>query len=178
MNEVVEIPLTRGFVALVSPEDAEWIKQFKWCARPQGNLCYACRKKPGTVGTHLHMHREIMKPPPDMEIDHIDHNGLNNTRGNLRICTRAQNAANMRPPRKEPPPSGYRGVYSVPRNPKKPWMSAIKKQQKLHHLGYFETTEEAARAYDAAALEHFGEFAVLNFPRTYSANRLQNAGVK
>lgn len=91
---------------------------------------------------------------PD-EIDHKDRNGHNNAISNLRKCTRAQNSINT----KTTCASGFRGVYRCARNLKKPFTAKLKMHGKKAHLGYFETAEEAHRAYVEYAVKHFGEFA-------------------
>jgi hypothetical protein len=124
------------------------------------------------------MHRYILdlscnNTYTDPVIDHIDGNGLNNTKSNLRLCNRSQNAMNKK--LKSNSKTGWRGVrkiisYSRGRNKtlailKKPWCAYITpKGQKRINIGYYETPEEAARAYDEKAKELFGEFAKLNFP--------------
>ena len=90
-----EIVLTQGKVALVDDEDHEYLNQFKWCAANNGGTFYAIRKAcyDGKWITER-MHRVLFDIPPGKEIDHIDHNGLNNQRSNLRIVTRQQNKFN------------------------------------------------------------------------------------
>jgi hypothetical protein len=101
-----------------------------------------------------------MGEPEGLQVDHEDGNGLNNQRSNLRIASPTQNQGNAR--RRKDNTSGYKGVSWYRRTNK--WKAHIRVDKKLRHLGYFIDLTDAARAYDAAALEHFGEFAHLNFP--------------
>jgi hypothetical protein len=106
------------------------------------------------------MHREIMGvlDKPDILIDHIKRNPLNNQRSNLRTCNHNENARNRTGRGK----SKYLGVSFYP-NIRLRYKVTIWINKKSVHLGYFAMEEEAARAYDKAAKEHFGEFANLNF---------------
>jgi hypothetical protein len=108
---------------------------------------------------------------PDWElIDHRDGNGLNNTRRNLRRATDAQNCRDS-PQRRGA--SQFKGVTWVARNEK--WRAVIAVCGKQTSLGYFEHEYDAARAYDAAALKHFGEFACINFPEASSRPTVRRA---
>ncbi len=106
------------------------------------------------------MHRQIMAAPDHLVVDHIDHNGLNNTRANLRLCTSAQNLCNALPPANAS--SRYKGVSWEKR--RKNWRVVIQFNNKTYHLGHFKNEIEAAKAYDERAKELHGEFACLNFP--------------
>ena len=94
------------------------------------------------------------------QTDHINHDGLNNQRSNLRLATHAQNQRNQRPYLGRTSP--YKGVHWFPSREK--WRAQIVIANHERHIGLFGAEEDAARAYDAAAREHFGEYACLNFP--------------
>jgi hypothetical protein len=109
---------------------------------------------------YVFMHRVILGAKASQEVDHINGDALDNRRANLRLCTRAQNAANRRLHANNK--SGYRGVGYSGRQAH-PWAARIRVNYKLLPLGNFATPEEAAVAYDRAALDHFGQFARTNF---------------
>lgn len=156
INEMKEIKLTRGMVALVDDEDFEYLNQWKWRAIPNNKTFYSQRDV--QVNNHrfsIKMHRLIMNTPDSMEVDHIDHNGLNNQKSNLRNCTRNENMRNKITWGK----SKYKGVCHL-RNNK--FLAHIRLSGKLNHLGTFLNEEDAARAYDRAALKYYGEFAHIN----------------
>lgn len=157
-----EIPLTKGRVALVDDEDYELISQFTWHYTTRG---YAMRSQ--RIG-RIHkvgilMHRYIMSAPKDMHVDHINGDTLDNRRCNLRLASPSQNQHNKRKTKLYNTSSRFKGVTWHKHNKK--WQAAIGgKGRQTRYIGQFTTQEEAARAYDAAALHLFGEFAHINFP--------------
>lgn len=156
-----KIPLTKGQYALVDNQDYELLSQFTWHAKPadKGTIFYAyssLRTGRGNESAKFSMHNLIIGCSP---VDHKDRNGLNNTRGNLRKCTPSQNVSNSY---RQYGKSRFKGVSW--REPERKWLSRVTKNGKIHNLGYYDTEEAAARAYDIGAVEHFGEFAYLNFP--------------
>jgi len=115
-----EINLTQGKIALVDDGDYDYLMQWKWHADIKSNTCYARRTiRIGKKPKRVYIHRVIMNPPSNMEIDHINHNGLDNRRCNLRICTHQENTFNTNGFKRK---SKYKGVSKrVDHNRKKPW---------------------------------------------------------
>lgn len=148
-----QIPLTKGLFALVDDIDFEWLNQWKWYFDPDG---YALR----TIWKidhyeRIRMHRLIMNTPKGMETDHINLNRLDNRKCNLRICTRAQNAANRLAQRNSS--SGIKGVRK--RKDCNTWESSIQFNRKSIHIGDFDSEKQATEAYYKKAIELYGEFA-------------------
>lgn len=160
------IPLTRGLFALVDDADYDWLSRYKWYAHHGGSQrgFYAVRMSARAAGRrNILMHCEIIGVKG---IDHINHNGLDNRRKNLRQASTAQNIANQRLSVRSS--SGFKGV-SFYRDRQK-WGAFITPQKNRIYLGAFSSPEAAARAYDTAAQKYFGEFACLNFPESNKNN--------
>lgn len=147
-----------GKFVIVDDDDYEWLNQWKWYYHKDG---YASRgeRKDGKYRKIL-MHREVIHTPSDMHTDHVNGDGLDNRKSNLRICTRLENMHNRRPQRDSS--SKYKGVYYSKRS--ECWGAYITVNGKRINLGYFNTEEDAARVVDRAAIEYHGDFARLNFP--------------
>lgn len=151
-----QISLGHDRYVIVDDGDYEYLSRWKWCYQPRGHG-YAARNS-GRSKT-FHMHRVILNAPKGMEVDHINGNGLDNRRCNLRLCTKAQNQHNQRPKRQGT--SLFKGVSL--NSAKRKWVAQVCVNKRKLHLGYFEDETEAAHAYDQAARLHFGEFARTNF---------------
>lgn len=154
---MILIPLTRGQVATIDDEDVH-LSRKRWRALwRNGRGWYAMRNEGSKV---VYLHHAVLGPVATAEIDHVNGNGLDCRRANLRPATNSQNQANRRAPRNNT--SGFRGVSWHKSEGK--WRAVIKVHQRQTQLGYFGAPEDAARAYDAAARRAFGEFARVNFP--------------
>ncbi len=145
------IPLTSGLYAMCSDEDYILLKRWRWYpSKDKRGKTYAKCKQVG------YMHRFLMQPAVGQVVDHIDGFGLNNQRENLRLCSQSENSANM-PGRGGK--SKYKGVsWSAAR---KKWLARLTVSGKVFQR-YCETEVDAARAYNAFAHEHRGEYAYLN----------------
>lgn len=154
---LVPIEMTQGMTAWVSPEDADLVGRHSWSVATRGEKIYAQAR---IGGKNVLMHTLLMNPPEGVGVDHVDGDTLDNRRSNLRLASKSQNAANRGPTKSNT--SGYKGVHWHKQGKK--WMAAIGVDGKSIYLGLFQHAQDAARAYDEAALKHFGEYAVLNFP--------------
>lgn len=156
------IQLTQGKKTVIDDSDFEKVSKYKWYAHRQQNTWYAKhynseRKKPESL------QRFLLQPSKRMIVDHINGDGLDNRRCNLRLCTKAENAVNSGKGRyKRGVSSKYKGVC---------WRKSLRKfsaqivfEDRSRYLGVFRDEVKAAIAYDKAALRYFGSFARLNFP--------------
>jgi hypothetical protein len=152
------IPLTQGKYAIVDPEDFERLNKHKWHAVKQNNTFYAIRcTGPARKTTYIRMHREIINPPDHLVVDHINHNGLDNRKANLRPATRAQNNYNKVAIKRKGATSKYKGVAW--KKDKNKWRAHIYFNGEGIFLGYFKDEIQAAKAYDKAAKKYYGQFA-------------------
>ena len=161
-----EIPLTQGKVAIVSDCDYEWLSQYKWQAmrgyKETFYAAHAVRPKVGKRG-YIYMHRLILDAPDGMQVDHVNGDGLDNRRQNLRLATNAENRRNTRIAANNT--SGCKGVCWD--KVEKKWIAQIGINGRTRRIGRFDFLLDAALAYDRAAMAHYGEFANVNFPRLH-----------
>lgn len=157
------IMLTRGKCAIVDVDDFLLLAPYKWFAHrwPNGKGFYAARRRTladGPGSQLMLMHKIICQTPDGYHTDHINHDGLDNRKENLRILSPSENQANQKTGRGR---SGYRGVTKVPRCAR--WQARITKNRVEYYIGIFKTPEEAAIAVDAKGKELFGEAFNPNF---------------
>lgn len=144
----MKIYLSKGRFAAIDDEDFPLIAHLKFHAseRRFGRYYAAAKIK----GKNVYLHRILMQPAKGQVVDHIDGDGLNNKRSNLRICTQSQNVANSRSR------SGkLKGIWQIHNGR---WTAQVAKDGKRYHLGYFSTPDEAFEAYKLAAKRLHGEF--------------------
>jgi hypothetical protein len=149
-----QIQLTKGKFATVDDEEFTELSKCKWhCSTIAGNL-YAARKD--KFRRTIFMHRVITNAEAGFDVDHVDGDGLNNIKSNLRVCTHSENSRNQRI--RSNNTSGFKGVSRL----RKLWDACIYLDGKTVHIGRYSTPIDAARAYNASAIKHFGPFARLN----------------
>lgn len=154
------IPATLGYIATVDDADFEHVSQYRWYS----HKCHDERRparmtREGGRRKVTFLHNEIMRPPAGMVVDHINGDPWDNRRQNLRICTPGENARNRARSRDKNSP--FKGVYRHGRR----FRALITFDGERIYLGQFRTAEEAAQAYDTAALHYHGQFAKLNAPQ-------------
>jgi hypothetical protein len=156
-----EIPLTHGQVAMVDDADYDWLMQWDWKAQYANNthgwyaVRYDCSLGECAV---VRMHRVILGAKKSEFVDHIHHNGLDNRRTEIRLCTFNQNGHNRRMYLNNT--TGFKGVSYEKQRDK--YRARLQVNGKMVSIGRYLTPELAAAAYDAAAIKYFGEFALTN----------------
>jgi hypothetical protein len=154
------VPLAAGVQAVVDASDFGLISGHGWSLDPRGRYAVAYSDL-CDLSRRVWMHRLIMNPLPHEVVDHIDGDGLNNQRSNLRICSRAENGRNRRKQRtRAATASRFKGVSWDITNKK--WRARIVVGGKQRSLGNFKSEVDAAKAYDVAAKKHFALFACTN----------------
>jgi len=164
-NGVCLIPLTQGYFAKVDEDDLERVTRHSWYATVDKNKSYQTVYARATInGRAVPLQRFILElGDSNLVGDHINHDGLDNRKGNLRTVTKAQSMQNRRGWHNKKWGNKFKGVHRHSGKNGR-WRAVIKANKVMYDLGSFATSEEAARAYDAKARELHGEFAVLNFP--------------
>jgi hypothetical protein len=148
-GQVLTILLTKGFVALIDSADYELVSQYKW------RHCKGCARSSDDVL----MHRLLLDAPDGIEVDHVNHDTLDNRRCNMRLASRTENARNRRVQK-----NNVLGLKGVELRPGGSYRATIFVNGQRLRFGPFATDIEAALAFDAAARLHFGAFANTNFP--------------
>lgn len=163
---MMSIVLTQGKHAIIDDDMFELVSRFRWFAFSvnKRNWYARCTMSVGRIAgkgvvASMYMHRLIMRPPESVIVDHVNHNGLDCRKQNMRLCTQRQNCQNRRPIKGCS--SRYKGVFRPTHFSK--WQSQIKIHGTRVTLGRFDSERDAARAYDVAARQRFGEFACTNF---------------
>jgi hypothetical protein len=150
------------YFAIVDDEDFDRLSQYLWHISTSTKTMYA-KAITEVNEKEVYMHREIIGNPNGPQVDHVNGNGLDNRRSNLRLATNGENSRNAKKHGHEIALSKFKGVCTQ-KSLISPWRAYISIDCKKTSLGSFNSEVNAAQAYDAAALEHFGEFARLNFP--------------
>lgn len=151
--------------AIVSDKDYKNINRYKWVLSiVNDRKYYAVRYTKNADGKRavIKMHRQLLNAPNDVEVDHIDNNGLNNQRSNIRLCTKIENGYNRTKYANNK--SGFKGVWQEKGETK--WRARIKVNKKYIHLGRHVTPEIAWEAYKEAAKKYHKEFANYKETRT------------
>lgn len=149
-----QITLTNNKIAIVDDKDYGLVSKYKWTYRKPG---YAHKHIPKTKSDSISLHRFILNPPKNKEVDHINGNGLDNRRSNLRICSRLENCKNKGFSKNNK--SGFKGVHW--NKTLKYWVTQVTANGKVF-TKYSHTKEVAARKYNELAKKYHGEFALLN----------------
>lgn len=154
------ISLTKNKFTFIDDEDFERVNKYKWHTNEKAKGIFYASRKPYINGKYetVALHRFITDCPKGMEIDHIDGNGLNNQKKNLRICTHTENCRNIKV--RKTSKSGYKGISWDKENLK--WRANIQYEGKYLNLGRFDKIEEAIEKYNNTAEKLFGSFAKLN----------------
>lgn len=156
---MIEIPLTQGMTAIIDDQDAELVAGYTWHAAHVHQSFYAqTRVVLNGRPTSLQMHRLIMQPKLGEQVVHVDGNGLNNCRSNMRTCSKGERVPGRRRQRRNR--TGFIGVFPHHRK----FIACIGVGKKQVYLGLFKTAAEAAAARDEAARKQHGDLARLNFP--------------
>lgn len=153
-GDVAYVPLTKGLEAVIDAEDVHLFSPFNWFAIEQSHTSYAARHTPRPNRVFIRMHMVLTPVPDGFQVDHIDGNGLNNRRSNLRVATVAENAHNRKKPANNS--SGFKGVHW--RKSECKWVARIMVRGVRMNLGHFDDPKSAHDAYCEASKHLHGEF--------------------
>lgn len=156
-GNVAYITLTKGYHAVIDADDVPLVGGFNWLALLAPRTVYVMRHKKTQAGPNVkfYLHRVLLDAPPGLTVDHINGDGLDNRRANLRLATHAENCRNAR--RASTNTTGFKGVTYLQREQR--WQAQLYFEGQLKYLGSFEHPELAHAVYCAAARFYFGEFA-------------------
>jgi len=174
---VIKIPLTQGKFTIIDDEDYDKIKELKfYVVKQKSGVCYARYTIKNSGNKKGILHRIILNVQKDQFCDHINGDGLDNRRCNLRIATKVQNAINSHK-YITGVNSKYKGVSWDKKMYK--WVSRIKINNKQTYLGAFSDEIQAAKMYDLIAIKTFGEYARLNFDvKKYGMPEIQQPKIR
>ena len=150
-----KIPLTQGRFTIIDDEDFEEVNKYKWYV---SNEYVARMLLPANRRVQISLHRILMNPPPNLQVDHINGDTLDNRRKNLRVVTLRENVINQKLHKNNT--SGYKGVSWDKKLEK--WETSINPNGKKIRVGFFNSLLEAVEAYNKSAIKYFGEYARLN----------------
>jgi hypothetical protein len=153
-KSTVFIPVTGGHLALIDADDAVRVSARKWRLDSDGYVIS------GGKQTNFKLHRFVLNAPKGVAVDHVNQDKLDNRKVNLRYVTHSQNVVHA--PLRHTNTSGYKGVTWHKRT--QTWRAYIRVAGRQIHIGHYDSAQEAARAYDTAAVAEWGEFAYRNFP--------------
>lgn len=157
---------SRSHTCHISPVDLPIFESFKWQAVATDKKRQRYYVLARSEGRYVYLHRLILKAPKRLAVDHVNGNGLDNRRENLRLCTRFQNSQNSVGWSRRKCP--FKGVSKIKRATGRkggnPWEARICWEGKQRVIGVFKTAYEAALAYDDCARTFHGAYARLNFP--------------
>lgn len=154
-GDTARVPLTKGYTAVIDSNDVHLVEGYNWYAQIKPTMVYARRNEyPNGKLKAIRMHRVIAEAKDGEQVDHVDHDGLNNRKSNLRICTAAENRRNSRISSLNK--SGKKGCSWS--KTKKRWEACIKVDGENVHLGFFDDIEKAHEAYRSASKRLHGEF--------------------
>lgn len=154
-GDIAYVSLTKGYVATIDSADVNAVAGWNWCAFVRGETVYAVRSASRKT---IYMHRALISPPDGCVVDHVDGNGLDNRRANLRVGSQMQNTWNSRTKRSNT--SGVKGVCFDRSRAK--WIAHIRCGGKRINLGRFDNIRDAEAAYRAASMRIHGQFSRLD----------------